>query len=77
MINSQVYFRIYIKKLIAIGSHDNAIYLYTVGTWQKKGIPLKKHSSYITHFDWSMDSCYLHSNCGAYELLFWDVSSNK
>jgi len=24
-----------------------------------------------------MDSCYLHSNCGAYELLFWDVASNK
>ena len=32
-----------------------------------------KHSSYITHIDWSMDSENLHSNCGAYEILFWDA----
>jgi hypothetical protein len=36
---------------------------------------MKKHSSFITHLDWSEDSQYLHSNCGAYELLFWNVST--
>lgn len=39
--------------------------------------PMRKHSSYITHVDFSVDSKYLHSNCGAYELLFWDVSQEK
>lgn len=33
----------------------------------------RKHSSYITHMDFSNDGNFLHSNCGAYELLFWDV----
>ena len=36
-----------------------------------------KHSSYITHFDFSCDGVNLHSTCGAYELLFWDVHSGK
>ncbi len=36
---------------------------------------MKKHSSYITHFDISRDSCFLQSTCGAYQLLFWDLSS--
>jgi microtubule-associated protein-like 6 len=35
----------------------------------------KKHNSYITHFDFSADGAFLQSNCGAYELLFWDLSS--
>ena len=38
---------------------------------------MKKHSSYITHFDVSRDSCYLQSTCGAYELLFWDLNTGK
>lgn len=35
---------------------------------------MKKHSSYITHLDISEDSRYMRSTCGAYELLFWDIS---
>lgn len=41
---------------------------------KQKCKPLRKHSSYITHLDFSADGNYLHSNCGAYELLYWDVS---
>ena len=37
----------------------------------------KGHSSYITHIDFTADSRYLQSNCGAYELLFWDVQTGK
>lgn len=43
----------------------------------KKMRPLKKHSSYITHIDFSVDGGALHSNCGAYELLFWDMNAGK
>jgi WD40 repeat protein len=38
---------------------------------------MKKHSSYITHLDFSCDSNYLHSTCGAYELLFWDTNTGR
>lgn len=38
---------------------------------------MKKHSSYITHLDWSKDGSYLHSNCGAYELLFWNAGTGQ
>ena len=61
---------------IAIGSHDDAIYIYSVPAFKKR-FRMKKHSSYLTHIDWSEDSMYLHSNCGAYELLFWDANSGK
>lgn len=57
---------------VAIGSHDNKIYIYNL-KWKRLCRPLNKHSSYITHLDWSCDGEYLHSNCGAYEILFWEV----
>ena len=65
-------------KLLAFGSHDNRIYLYNTikDTYSKRAI-CKGHSSYITHLDFSIDSKYLQSNCGAYELLYWDVGGNQ
>lgn len=64
--------------MLVLGSHDTYIYMYTVsnGDYQKK-TAVKKHSSYITHIDFSKDGANLHSNCGAYELLFWDCGSGK
>ena len=38
---------------------------------------LTGHSSFITAFDWSLDSKYLRSVCGAYELLFFNIDSKK
>ncbi len=35
------------------------------------------HSSYITHIDWSADSRLIQSNCGAYELLYFDAATGK
>ncbi|KAE9018391.1 Echinoderm microtubule-associated protein-like 6 [Phytophthora fragariae] len=65
---------------LALCSHDNSIYLYSVssGTSEfKKRKPFSKHNSYITHFDFSEDSSYLQSNCGAYEYLFCDTASSS
>jgi len=35
------------------------------------------HSSYITQLDWSRDSKVLQSNCGAYEILYWDLRTGQ
>ncbi|KAG3029619.1 Echinoderm microtubule-associated protein-like 6 [Phytophthora cactorum] len=66
--------------ILALGSHDNSIYLYSVGSGAsefKKRKPFSKHNSYITHFDFSDDSNYIQSNCGAYEYLFCDTASSS
>jgi len=59
---------------LAIGSHDNVIYLHNTTDWSVRG-QCEKHNSYITHFDFSKDSQYLQSNCGAYELLYFDANT--
>lgn len=61
-------------KYLAVGSHDNFIYIFTVsedGKQYKKHGKLSGHSSYITHLDWSKDSQFLQSNSGDYEILYW------
>lgn len=87
---------------LAIGSHDNYIYIYAVAENGRKYsrvgkcsvssvfftlpsspsplwvisliliplIPRQGHSSFITHLDWSVDSQYLVSNSGDYEILY-------
>lgn len=70
-------------KWLAAGSHDNKIYLYSVDISDRTKLTLTKrkvfakHSSYITHLDFSLDSRYMQSNCGAYELLFCDVPTGR
>jgi len=64
--------------MLAVGSHDDVIDVYKSdkdkeSVLGKKSTLPKKHSSFIAHLDWSENSCNLHSTCGAYELLFWDV----
>lgn len=53
------------------------IYLYAVHQKYALHKKCKGHSSYITHIDFSADSHWLQSNCGAYELLFWDVRKGR
>ncbi|CAB4008191.1 echinoderm microtubule-associated -like 2 isoform X3, partial [Paramuricea clavata] len=65
---------------LAVGSHDNFIYLFTVsedGKQYKKHGRLSGHSSYITHLDWSKDSQHLQSNSGDYEILYWQAKDCK
>ena len=64
------------NKWLAVGSHDNTIYLVDT-KYAKKPIKLTGHSSFITALDWAQDSSYLRSVCGAYELLFFNIGSKK
>uniref|UniRef100_A0A4W3HNT7 EMAP like 4 n=1 Tax=Callorhinchus milii TaxID=7868 RepID=A0A4W3HNT7_CALMI len=58
---------------LAVGSHDNFVYIYTVSENGRKYSRQGKctgHSSYITHLDWSPDTKYIMSNSGDYEILY-------
>lgn len=52
---------------VAVGSHDNNIYILSVNgdSYNVEGV-CKAHQSFITNLDWSRDGRYIHSNCGAY-----------
>nr|XP_058914340.1 echinoderm microtubule-associated protein-like 1 isoform X6 [Kogia breviceps] len=65
---------------LAIGSHDNCIYIYGVSDNGRKYARVGKcsgHSSFITHLDWSVNSQFLMSNSGDYEILYWIPSACK
>lgn len=62
--------------MLAVGSHDNTTVIYETAGFTKKGV-LKGHSSFIMALDWSKDSQWLRTNCGAYELLFWKSADCK
>ncbi|XP_041480097.1 77 kDa echinoderm microtubule-associated protein-like isoform X3 [Lytechinus variegatus] len=63
---------------LALGSHDNCIYIFSVmdegHVYRKLGV-LEGHGSFITHLDWSEDGAYLQSVSGNYDLLFWDIEN--
>ncbi|XP_036620457.1 echinoderm microtubule-associated protein-like 3 isoform X2 [Trichosurus vulpecula] len=62
---------------LAIGSHDNVIYIYSVSSDGAKCSRFGRcmgHSSFITHLDWSKDGNFIMSNSGDYEILYWDVA---
>lgn len=60
-------------KYLAVGSHDNRIYVYDIADNYKLVSRCKGHSSYIMAIDWDCSSKWMRSNCGAYELLFWNM----
>ncbi|KAM9426190.1 echinoderm microtubule-associated protein-like 3 isoform 2-T2 [Pholidichthys leucotaenia] len=63
---------------LAVGSHDNFIYIYTVTESGRRYSRFGKcngHSSFITHLDWSKDGKYIMSNSGDYEILYWDIAA--
>lgn len=64
------------ENMLAVGSHDNNIYVYEVNgdTYTLKNT-LKGHNSFITGIDWSAAGKTIKSVCGAYELLFWDIDT--
>ncbi|KAM9836934.1 echinoderm microtubule-associated protein-like 3 isoform 2-T2 [Aulostomus maculatus] len=62
---------------LAVGSHDNFIYIYSVTDSGRRYTRFGKcngHSSFITHLDWSKDGKYIMSNSGDYEILYWDIA---
>jgi len=65
------------RKLLAVGSKDTNIYLYSVpaenGTpaYSRLGV-CRGHAAPITHLDFSFDSRFIQSNDESYKLMFWN-----
>uniref|UniRef100_A0A452HNM4 Uncharacterized protein n=1 Tax=Gopherus agassizii TaxID=38772 RepID=A0A452HNM4_9SAUR len=58
---------------LAVGSHDNFVYVYSVSEGGRKYSRVGKcsgHSSFITHLDWAADSSCFVTNSGDYEILY-------
>lgn len=60
------------NEYLAVGCHDEVVYIYNVPGYSLKGT-LHKHHSSILGIDWTFNSAYIRSNCEAYELLFYDI----
>ena len=60
---------------LAVGSNDNYVDIYQVGSGFKWEGQCSGSSSFITHLDWSEDSKYIQTNSGASERLFYQIPS--
>lgn len=63
-------------KLLAVGSHDNTIYLLETKSYSCK-FKCKGHHSFVSGLDFSADSAVMQSVSGDYELLFWNCRTGK
>jgi microtubule-associated protein-like 6 len=63
--------------ILAVGSRDNSIYLYSVAQQFKRRGKLSKHNSGINQFDFSSDGKSLQSCCSAYEIIYSDVAKSQ
>lgn len=64
------------EKFLAFASHDNNLYVYNVADDGSYSLykSFSKHSSFITAFDWALDSSYIRTQCGAYEKLYFNIA---
>lgn len=61
------------ETLLAVGSHDNFIYIYDVLKDYELRTKCVGHSSFITCIDWVENQNTIRTNCGAYELLYFNI----
>jgi len=62
---------------LAVSGHDNKIQMFEVPGLKKIGKPFGASSSFITHLDWSLDSRYLRTNDGSYEILYYSIEGEQ
>ena len=61
---------------LALASHDKKVHVFAFPAYELH-CTLSASSSFVSHLDWTMDARYLRTNDGAYEILFYDVSTEK
>jgi len=67
------------ETMLAIGSHDDHVYIYKIEEEGKYSLyhQFKGSSSFITALDWSADSKFIRTNDGAHELLFYSIEDKS
>lgn len=60
---------------IAMGSYDNKIYIYNVNQGYNLIASIAQHASFIRALDFSEDGAWLQSNCGGFELSYFEVDT--
>jgi len=65
-----------INRYLAVSSHDNKVYVFAFPSMNQHCV-LSASSSFISHLDWSVDSKYIRTNDGNYEILFYDVLEGR
>jgi len=64
------------ESMLAVGSHCDNIFIYTVSEeGYKLYCKFSRHSSFITSLDWSLDGAYIRSTDGAHELLYYSLET--
>lgn len=64
------------EKFLAVGSHDNHVYVYSIsedGSEYKLHCKFTKNNSFITGLDWSLDSNVIRTMSGSHEKLYHSV----
>jgi WD40 repeat protein len=64
------------SRYLALSSHDKNVYVFAFPKAELH-CTFSASTSFVSHLDWSADSRYLRTNDGAYEILFYDVSTEK
>jgi len=62
-------------ELLAIGCYDNKIYIYGVNAGYALNAVVGQHQSFITALDFSEDSLWMRSNCGGFELFYFEADT--
>lgn len=62
-------------EMIAMGSFDNKIYVYNVFQGYNLTAAISQHASFITALDFSEDNAWIQSNCGGFELNFFEADT--
>ena len=64
------------QKYLAVSSHDKNVYVFAFPKIEPH-CTFSASASFVSHLDWSADSRFLRTNDGAYEILYYDVSTEK
>ena len=68
------------ENFLAVGSHDNYVYVYEIaedGSQYKLYCKFAKNNSFITSFDWSLDSKVIRTTSGSHEKLYHSLDDKK
>ena len=62
-------------ELLGVGSYDNKLYVYNVPNGFALVAVIAQHQSFIKSLDFSEDNTWLQSNCGGFELCFFEADT--